>query len=158
MGMNLEEVYQHYNSLDPQREISRNTPDSIIVTTTYSQFKTICGLADVKMAEFKRLAYQHFNEIAQIVGNKNLVIRLGKKPTYFEAYDVIFVHLDDEKVAKIAELFNREGLVEAGFTMLVINFIMPKKENESEPQKLKTMMVKFCPKTEDPKQFFGYIL
>lgn len=158
MPMDINEVYEHYNSLDPQRQISRNTPDSIIMTVTYSQFKTICGLCDVKMAEFKRKAYQHFLELAEIVGNQNIVIRLGKKPTYFEAYDVMVIHLDDEKIQKILELFQKHGLIDEGFKLLVVTFLMPKKDDQIEPEKLKTMMFKFVPKTEKPNEFFGYIL
>lgn len=163
--MDIDAIFAHYNSLDPHREISKNSPDSVIVTVDYSQFKTICSMSsspnskfEVRMADFKVQMFNLFNQVAAIVGNKSMVIRMGKKPTYFEVYDTMLKDLDEDKIQKVYSLFEKHGLIDNGFSLMVVTFIMPLKAGQIEPDKKETMMIKYCPKTEDPNQFFGYIL
>lgn len=157
--MTIDEVFQHFNSMDPQKEVSRNTEDSTIMTTTFSTFKTICGLSDVKMAEFKRKVFSLLGKASEVVGNKNIVIRLGKKPTYFEVFDLMFVHLDEAKLQELDALYN--PLEVEGYNLLAVDFQMPEEDEAEEdaPRKsMLTMMIKFVPPNEDPKEFFGYIV
>jgi hypothetical protein len=158
MGMNIDEVYNHYVSLDPQKNISKNAAESKMLTVNYSMFKSITKLVDVKMAEFKVKIFDQFTEVAKIVGNNNIVIRLGKRDNFFEAYDVIIINLTEEKLQQITDHFRNKGIDKEGYFFLVVEFAIPRTENEAGEDNMLTLMMKHLPKNEDPNEFFGYII
>ena len=165
MAMDLDTAFDYFNSQDAHYDISRNSKDSDLTTIDYSGFKTMCNLSDdskggweIKMADFKRNIYLMLSDVCEVIGNNKVIIRLNKKETYLEVYDLMFRNLSPDDITKILALCDVNMLGENGYTALIINFTMPVNDGQTVGDENTCMLFKWVPKEEDPNVFFGFII